>query len=666
MPKLTVDGTEIEVPAGATVLQACELAGKEIPRFCYHERLSIAGNCRMCLVEVAPGPPKPQASCALPAAEGQIIKTNSPMVKKAREGVMEFLLINHPLDCPICDQGGECDLQDQSVAYGRGASRYPENKRAVTEKYMGPIVKTVMTRCIQCTRCIRFAEEVAGIEEIGAIGRGEGMQITSYLERAVTSELSGNVVDLCPVGALTSKPYAFEARPWELKKTPSIDVMDAVGTNIRLDARGRQVLRALPRINEDVNEEWASDKTRHAVDGLMHGRLDKPYVRKDGKLVAVDWNEAFAAIKSVWTGEAAVIAGDMVDCETMFAARALAGDKMLEGRQTGLAYDTSSLSAVNFNTGIAGIENADVILLVGSDLRREAPLVNTRLQKAVRKHRAKIFAIGPVTDLTYKVEWLGDDLSALAKAPKALADALKSAERPAIIVGGGALRYEGAHGAALAFAKKYNLVKQDWNGFNVLHFAAARMGGLMLGYAHEGGIKALAKKKPKLAFFLGADEVDYSLFAGSFKVYVGHHGDAGAVAADVILPGAAYTEKRVTYVNLEGRVQRGERAVFPPGDAREDWSIFRALSEVLGAKLPFDSLDQLRVEMAKAVPALGVEGLADYGWAEPKLSATVSGKIADYPIKDFYLTNAICRASPTMRRCSDELVHGVEYLEAAE
>jgi NADH-quinone oxidoreductase subunit G len=666
MPKVTVDSTEIEVPAGATVLQACELAGKEIPRFCYHERLSIAGNCRMCLVEVAPGPPKPQASCALPAAEGQIIKTNSPMVKKAREGVMEFLLINHPLDCPICDQGGECDLQDQSVAYGRGASRYPENKRAVTEKYMGPLVKTVMTRCIQCTRCIRFAEEVAGIEEIGAIGRGEGMQITSYLERAVTSELSGNVVDLCPVGALTSKPYAFEARPWELKKTPSIDVMDAVGTNIRLDARGRQVLRALPRINEDVNEEWASDKTRHAVDGLMHGRLDKPYVRKDGKLVAVSWAEAFDAIKAQWSGEAAVIAGDQVDCETMFAARELAGSKMLEGRQTGLAYDTSSLSAVNFNTGIANIENADVILLVGSDLRREAALVNTRVQKAVRRKGAKVFAIGPVTDLTYKVEWLGDDLSALTKAPKVLTDALKSAERPAIIVGGGALRYEGVHGAALAFAKKYRLVKDGWNGFNVLHFAAARMGGLMLGYAFDGGVKALAKKKPKLAFFLGSDEVDYGLFGDSFKVYVGHHGDAGAKAADVILPGAAYTEKSGTYVNLEGRVQRGERAVFPPGDAREDWSIFRALSEVLGGKLPFDSLDALRSEMAKAVPALGVEGVANYGWVEPKLPSEPKGKIADYPIKDFYLTGAICRASPTMQRCSSEIVHGVEYAEAAE
>jgi NADH-quinone oxidoreductase subunit G len=687
MPKLTVDGLELEVPAGATVLQACELAGKEIPRFCYHERLSIAGNCRMCLVEVAPGPPKPQASCALPAAEGQVIKTNSAMVKKAREGVMEFLLINHPLDCPICDQGGECDLQDQSVAYGRGSSRYPENKRAVTEKYMGPIVKTVMTRCIQCTRCIRFAEEVAGIEEIGAIGRGENMQITSYLERAVTSELSGNVVDLCPVGALTSKPYAFEARPWELKKTSSIDVMDAVGTNIRLDSRGRAVLRALPRINEDVNEEWASDKTRHAVDGLTHRRLDKPYVRRGGKLEAVSWADAFAAIAAVGHGgSVAAIAGDLVDCETMFAARELVKrlniemptpaegivpkpriqPTLLEGRQTGLAYDVSSLSAVNFNTGIAGIENADVILLVGSDLRREAPLVNTRVQKAVRKHRAKVFAIGPVTDLTYNAEFLGSDLGLIAKLPKHVADAFKSAERPAIIVGGGALRYEGAHGAALTFAKKHGLVREGWNGFNVLHFAAARMGGLMLGYAHDGGIKALAAKKPKLAFFLGADEVDYSLFADTFKVYVGHHGDAGATAADVILPGAAYAEKSGTYVNLEGRVQRGERAVFPPGDAREDWSIFRALSEGMGKKLPFDSLDQLRAAMAQEVPALGQEGLVGYEWNPPSLSDKPTADITDYPIKDFYLTNAICRASPTMHRCSSELVHGEEYLEAAE
>ncbi|RJF85329.1 NADH-quinone oxidoreductase subunit NuoG [Sphingomonas cavernae] len=678
MPKVTVDGIELEVPQGATVLQACELAGKEIPRFCYHERLSIAGNCRMCLVEVKPGPPKPQASCALPAAEGQEIRTDSPMVKKAREGVMEFLLINHPLDCPICDQGGECDLQDQSIAYGKGHSRYDENKRAVTEKYMGPIVKTVMTRCIQCTRCVRFAEEVAGVEEIGAIYRGEDMQITSYLEKAVTSELSGNVVDLCPVGALTSKPYAFEARPWELKKTLAIDVMDAVGTNIRLDSRGRQVLRALPRINEDVNEEWASDKTRHAVDGLVRRRLDQPFVRKDGVLVNATWEEAFAAIAEVAKtakGSVAAIAGDIVDCETMYAAKALVrslGSDMLEGRQTGMAYDASNLAAVNFNTTIAGIEEADTILIIGSNVRWEAPLVNTRIRKAVRKRGAKVFVVGPEIDLTYKVEWLGEDLAVLGKLPKAVVDAFKGAQRPAVIVGGAGLK--DAHGAALGLVSKLGLLKdaastgsgQGWNGFNVLHMAAARMGGLMLGYAQPGGIADIVAKKPKLAFFLGADEVDFAKFDKSFKVYVGHHGDAGAHAADVILPGAAYSEKPGTYVNLEGRVQRGDRAVFPPGDAREDWTIFRALSAVIGKPLLFDTLGQLRAEMAAEVPALGVEGLATYDWAPPKLDAKAEGAISAYPIKDFYLTNAICRASPTMERCSEELLHGERFLEAAE
>jgi NADH-quinone oxidoreductase subunit G len=667
MPILTVDGVEVEVPAGATVLQACEAAGKEIPRFCYHERLSIAGNCRMCLVEVKPGPPKPQASCALPAAEGQDIRTDSPMVKKAREGVMEFLLINHPLDCPICDQGGECDLQDQSVAYGKGNSRYLENKRAVTEKYMGPIVKTVMTRCIQCTRCIRFAEEVAGVEEIGAIGRGESMQITTYLEHAIQSELSGNVVDLCPVGALTSKPYAFEARPWELKKTPAIDVMDAVGTNIRLDSRGRQVLRSLPRINEDVNEEWSSDKTRHAVDGLVRKRLDRPFVRTNGKLVEATWEEAFGAIAAVNAGDSvAAVAGDLLDCETMYAAKALVrsmGSSLLEGRQTGLTYDTSSLSAVNFNTTIAGIERADVILLIGTNLRWEAPLVNTRIRKAI-KRGAKVFAIGPQTDLTYKATWLGADTGILTKLPQALADALAGAERPAVIVGGGVLKIDGVHGAALALVSQFNLVREGWNGFNVLHFSASRMGGLMLGYAQTDGIAALTSAK--LVFALGADEVDWSQFGASFKVYIGHHGDAGAAAADVVLPGASYAEKPGTYVNLEGRVQRGERAVFPPGDAREDWAILRALSDVLGHKLPFDTYDALRAAMFAEVPALATEGLANYGWSMPKLPDTPKGAIAGYPIKDFYLTNAICRASPTMQQCSAEILHGADILEAAE
>ena len=672
MPKLKVDGIEVEVPQGATVLQACEAAGKEIPRFCYHERLSIAGNCRMCLVEVKPGPPKPQASCALPAAEGQEIRTDSEMVKKAREGVMEFLLINHPLDCPICDQGGECDLQDQSVAYGRGSSRYDENKRAVTEKNMGPIVKTVMTRCIQCTRCVRFAEEVAGVPEIGAIGRGENMQITTYLEHAAKSELSGNVVDLCPVGALTAKPYAFEARPWELKKTHAIDVMDALGTNIRLDSRGRQVLRAVPRINDDVNEEWASDKTRHNVDGLVRKRLDKPYVRKDGKLVPATWAEAFAAIAAVpHGGSVAAIAGDLLDCETMFAGRALVealGGTMLEGRQTGLAYDVSSLSSVVFNTPLVEIETADVILLVGTNLRWEAPLVNTRIRKAIKKG-AKVFAVGPETDLTYKVEWLGADLSVLGALPEAVTEAFGKAERPMVIVGGGALK--GAHGAALALVDTLGLVKdaastgseQGWNGFNVVHMAASRMGALMLGYAQKTGISALYDAK--LTFFLGADECDFGSFSG-FKVFVGHHGDKGAHHADVILPGASYAEKSGTFVNLEGRVQRGERAVFPPGDAREDWTIFRALSERMGKTLVFDTLEELRAAMAVDCPELASPGLKTFAWNPPSLATAAQGVMQGYPITDFYLTNAICRASPTMQRCSAELLHGETFAEAAE
>jgi NADH-quinone oxidoreductase subunit G len=671
MPKVKVDGIEVEVPAGATVLQACELAGKEIPRFCYHERLSIAGNCRMCLVEVKPGPPKPQASCALPAADNQEIFTASEMVKKAREGVMEFLLINHPLDCPICDQGGECDLQDQSVAYGRGESRFHENKRAVTEKYMGPIVKTVMTRCIQCTRCVRFAEEVAGVPEIGAIHRGENMQITTYLEHAAKSELSGNVVDLCPVGALTSKPYAFEARPWELKKTLAIDVMDAVGTNIRIDSRGRQVLRVVPRINDDVNEEWASDKTRHAVDGLVRKRLDKPYLRKGGKLVPASWDEAFAAIAKVAKGAAgsvAAIAGDQLDCETMFAARALVealGGTQLEGRQGGLDYDVSSLSAVNFNSTIAGIETADAILLVGTNIRWEAPLINTRIRKAIKKG-AKVWVIGPDLDLTYKVTHLGNDAAVLAALPDEVVEAFRSAHRPALIMGGGALAVEGAHGAALAAVETLGLIRDDWNGFNVVHMAAARMGGLMLGFAAKGGVKAIAASEPKLLFLMGADDVPFDLFGKSFKAYVGHHGDKGAHAADVILPGAAYTEKAGTYVNTEGRVQRGDKAVFAPGDAREDWTILRALSDVLGKPLPFDSFEALRAAMVAAVPALGQEGLVDYGWKAPKLAAKPKKGEIGLPMKDFYLTNAICRASPTMERCSAELIHGADFAEAAE
>jgi len=651
------------------VLQACELAGKEIPRFCYHERLAIAGNCRMCLVEVKPGPPKPQASCALPAADGQEIFTGTPGVRKAREGVMEFLLINHPLDCPICDQGGECDLQDQAMAYGRGHNRYDENKRAVTEKYMGPVVKTIMTRCIHCTRCVRFMEQVAGVEEIGAIGRGENMEITSYLEQALTSELSGNVVDLCPVGALVSKPYSFEARPWELRKIPAIDVMDAVGTNIRLDARGREVMRALPRLNEDVNEEWASDKTRHAVDGLSVNRLDRPWLREEGRLRPATWDEAFAAIATVAKGAGsgvAAVAGDLLDVETMYAAKALLallGSDLLEGRQTGLAYDVSNLAAVNFNTTIAGIETADAILLVGTNPRWEAPLVNTRIRKAARAG-AGVFAIGPEVELTYKVEWLGDDLSLLDDLP----DALAAAQRPAVIVGGAALKVPGGQAATLALAKSLNLVRDGWNGYNVLHTAAARTGGLMLGYAQPGGMTSLAEAAPALLFLLGADEADLTPFAGSFKVYIGHHGDKGAAAADVILPGAAYSEKHSIHVNLEGRVQRSEKAVDPPGDAREDWSILRALSDVLGRPLPFDSFGALRARLFADHPEFAAPGLVAFDWAPPTLEAVAiaGGTALTYPIRDFYLTNPIARASPTLRRCSAELLHGADYAEAAE
>ncbi|HSQ96281.1 MAG TPA: NADH-quinone oxidoreductase subunit NuoG [Croceibacterium sp.] len=669
MPKVTVDGQEIEVPNGATVLQACELAGKEIPRFCYHERLSIAGNCRMCLVEVKPGPPKPQASCALPAAEGQEIRTDSEMVKKAREGVMEFLLINHPLDCPICDQGGECDLQDQAIAYGRGASRYHENKRAVTEKYMGPLIKTIMTRCIHCTRCVRFSEEIAGVDEIGALYRGENMQITTYLEHAAKHELSANVIDLCPVGALTSRPYAFEARPWELKKTLGIDVSDAMGTNIRIDSRGREVLRVLPRVNDDVNEEWISDKARYQVDGLVRRRLDAVWIRRKGKLERASWDEAFAAIGKAKPGKnIAAVAGDMLDCETMFAAKKLLGalgSTLVESRQTGMDYPTGNLAAVNFNSTFAGIEEADSILIVGSMVRWEAPLLHVRLRKAV-KRGAKVFIVGPHWETTFPAEFLGDDVEVLGKLPKNVGEVMGKAAKPAVIVGGGGLA-AGALDAALGLVGEWNLVREGWNGFNVLHFSAARMGALMLDFAQKGGIADLVNAKPEVLLALGADEVDFGKFDGALKVYIGHHGDKGAHAADIILPAAAYTEKPGIYVSTEGRVQYADKAVFAPGDAREDWTILRALADALGVSVGFDSFHELRAAMIAEVPALGVEGLASFGaLPEAAKGATPKGKIG-YPIKDFYLTNPISRASLTMQRCSAELLHGDDsFAEAAE
>ena len=678
MPKGTVDGVEIEVPAGVTALQACEMAGKEIPRFCYHERLSVAGNCRMCLVEVSPGPPKPAASCALPVADGMEIKTDSEMVKKARNGVMEFLLINHPLDCPICDQGGECDLQDQAMAYGRDGSRFQEHKRAVKDKHMGPLVKTIMTRCIHCTRCVRFATEIAGVPELGLLGRGEHAEITTYLEKSLDSEVSANVIDLCPVGALTSKPYAFVSRPWELTKTESVDVLDAVGAAIRVDARQTEVLRVLPRLNEDVNEEWLADKSRYACDALARQRLDRPYVRRDGKLQAASWDEAFAAIAEKMTGldgsRMAAIAGDLCDAEAMFALKALMdakGSPNLDCRQDGAKLPASRAGYI-MNSGIAGLETADAVLLVGTNPRWEAPLVNTRLRKAWLQGGATIAAVGPQINLTYPCENLGagpETLQAIADGSHPFAETLKNAERPVVIVGMGALaRADGdaVLAAARALAETCNLVRDGWNGFNVLHTAAARVGGLDIGFVPGAGgrdvagiLDGAASGDIELVYLLGADEIDMSRLGDAFVVYQGHHGDAGAHRADVILPGAAYTEKNGTYVNTEGRVQLGRQAVQPPGDAREDWTIIRALAGAVGAGLDYVTLGDVRAAMAAANPVFErVDAFASADWDAFGAAGAMDPAPFESPIANYYMTDPISRASETMAECTREFVAG--------
>lgn len=665
MPKAKVNGVEVEFEPGMTVLQVAELAGEEIPRFCYHERLSIAGNCRMCLVEVKPGPPKPQASCALPAADNQEIFTNTPMVKKAREGVMEFLLINHPLDCPICDQGGECDLQDQAMGYGRDDSRFALNKRAVEEKAMGPLINTVMTRCIQCTRCVRFISEVAGVPEIGLISRGEDVEITTYLGSAVTSELSGNVIDLCPVGALTSKPYAFNARPWELKKTETVDVMDAMGAAIRVDSRGPAVLRVLPRINDEINEEWISDKTRFAVDGLSRQRLDTPYIRENGRLRPATWAEALSLaadrLSAAALGRIGAIAGDLQDAESLKATldlfRAL-GSANTDCRQDGMALGTGPRESWLFNATIAGLEEADAILLVGTNPRFEAPVLNARLRRRWLAGALEVGLIGEAADLTYDFDHLGETasaLTALAKSRSGFAKVLKSAKAPALIIGAGAL--SGPQGAAVAHAAA-QVAKAFGMSWNVLHTAASRVGGLDMGFIPgEGGLDArtmTAKGALDVLFLLGADEIDLSA-SDAFRIYLGSHGDAGAHAADLILPGAAYTEKDGLYVNLEGRVQMGQRAVFPKGEAREDWTILRALSERLGKTLPYDSLDQLRARLFADHPTFGQIDWAPKGQAD--LSAIgAPGDLGDAPlasaVKAFHLTNPVARASVTMAECA--------------
>jgi NADH-quinone oxidoreductase subunit G len=662
MPKLTIDGIEVEVAAGSTVLQAAEAAGIEIPRFCYHDRLSIAGNCRMCLVEIEKTPPKPISSCTYPAADGMIVHTDTPMVRNGRRGVMEFLLINHPLDCPICDQGGECDLQDQAMGYGMDHSRFAENKRAVKDKELGPLVATSMNRCIHCTRCIRFISEVAGVPDLGATARGEHMEVGTYVEKALGSELSANIIDLCPVGALTSKPYAFTARSWELSKTDSIDVLDAVGANIRVDTRGPEVLRILPRLNEDVNEEWLGDKSRFSVDGLKRRRLDRPWLRRDGKLQAAGWQQAFDAIAAKLHGLAGekigAIAGDLCDAESMLALKdlmAALGSANLDCRQDGAQLTNARRDFYTFNTQIAGIEDADAILIIGSNPRREAPVLNTRIRKAWHQHGARIGLIGTETDLTYPLTHLGTG-------PQAFADGeafLKNAKRPVVIVGQGALRRpDGAAvlAASWAIAARAGALTADWHGFNVLHTAAARVGALDLGFLpgpHGKGFDAMLDLD--VLWLLGADEFDTKRIAAeTFVIYQGHHGDAGAARADVILPGAAYTEKPGTYVNTEGRVQRGFAATHPPGEAREDWRIVRALSGRIGHTLPYDTIEAVRARLEQVNPVFANLGfLPRFGCADA--NGPAGGALADGPfvpvIQHYHQTDPISRASPTMAAC---------------
>jgi len=678
MPKLTIDGMEVEVPGGASVLQAAEQLGIEIPRFCYHERLPVAANCRMCLVEIEKMP-KPVASCAMPAGEGMVVKTQSEVALQARKNVMELLLINHPLDCPICDQGGECDLQDQAMTYGKDRGRYTDEKRAVKEKDFGPLVRTAMTRCIQCTRCVRFLTEIAGVPELGMVFRGEHAEITTYVEQALTSELSGNIIDLCPVGALTSKPYANTARPWELRKFESIDVLDAVGSNIRIDTRGNAVMRILPRLHEDVNEEWLGDKSRFACDGLTKRRLDRPYVRKNGLLEQATWSEAFAEIlakvKGLSGDKIAAIAGDLADTESMFALKMLLealGSANMDCRQDSSAVDPKVPASYRFNTTIAGIETADAILIVGSNPRVEAPVLNARIRKRYLKGGLKVAHIGEAADLTYKAEHLGataDVFQQIVDGTHPYFEVLKAAERPMIILGTAALsRKDGERllGAAQALAEKVEAVKDGWNGFNVLQTAASRVGGLDVGFVPgkgglntQGILKAAKAGDVNVVFLLGADQIETNSLDQAFVIYQGHHGDVGAQVADVILPGAAYTEKDATYVNMEGRVQRTRQAVFAPGEAKEDWKIIRALSERLEHTLPFDSLGALRDLMIENVPSLGVLDTPTPGeWTQfGKAGAFSSAKDAlGSSVSNYYMTDPISRASPTMAECVQKIL----------
>ncbi|HQT47679.1 MAG TPA: NADH-quinone oxidoreductase subunit NuoG [Acidocella sp.] len=613
------------------------------------------------------------------------INTNSPYVKKAREGVMEFLLINHPLDCPICDQGGECDLQDEAVSYGRDASRYDEAKRAAAQADWGPLVRTTMTRCIQCTRCIRFSTEIAGVPELGATARGENMLVGTYVDKALSSELSGNLIDLCPVGALTSKPYAFTARSWELRKTDSVDVLDAVGANIRVDARGAEVLRILPRMNDDVNEEWLGDKSRFSVDGLKRRRLDRPWLRENGKLRAASWEEAFAVIakrvKSTAPDHLGAIAGDLCDVESMLALKemfAALGSSNIDCRQDGAVFDASRRAFYLFNTTIAGIEEADALLIIGSNPRHEAPVLNARIRKRWLAGKFEVGVIGQPHDLTYATTQIGNGpeaLGALLNGTHPFAEVLKAATKPMILLGAGALaRADGSaiHAAAWNLAAQVGALNADWHGFNVLHHAAARTGGLDIGFLPGVGGKstgAMLGGGVDVLWLLGADALDTNAIgADTLVVYQGHHGDAGAARADVILPGAAYTEKDGTYVNTEGRVQRSQIAVKPPGDAREDWTILRAISAYMGYALPYDTLADLRAHLAEQYPLFGTIGeirrLAGTDQTPPAGAAALSAAAFQPVLPNYYQTDPISRASPTMAACV--ATHYPALAEAAE
>ncbi|MGH1368826.1 MAG: NADH-quinone oxidoreductase subunit NuoG [Maritimibacter sp.] len=652
LKKVEIDGQVVEVDGAMTLIQACEEAGVEVPRFCYHERLSIAGNCRMCLVEVVGGPPKPAASCAMqvkdlrPGPEGQppVVKTNSPMVKKAREGVMEFLLINHPLDCPICDQGGECDLQDQAMAYGVDFSRFREPKRATEDLNLGPLVSTQMTRCISCTRCVRFTTEVAGIHQMGQTGRGEDAEITSYLNETLDSNLQGNIIDLCPVGALTSKPYAFSARPWELSKTETIDVMDALGSNIRVDTKGREVMRILPRNHDGVNEEWLADKSRFVWDGLKRQRLDQPYVREGGKLRPATWPEALSKAAAAITGatKLAGLVGDLASTEAAFSLKTLIEGQggVVESRVDGAKLPAGNRSGYVGTATIEDIDDAQMIQLIGTNPRVEAPVLNARLRKAWI-NGANIGLVGEEVDLTYDYAYVGGDRAALEALLAKKFGPVKDM-KSIIIVGQGAIN-EADGEAVLAAAMK--LAELTNSKFMVLHTAAGRVGAMDVGATCEGGLKA-ATSEADVIYNMGADEVDIA--AGATVIYQGSHGDRGAHRADIILPGAAYTEESGLFVNTEGRPQLALRAAFPPGEAKENWAILRALSAEMNAVLPWDSQAALRRAMIDAVPHLGkVDALPENDW-QPLATGTLGKASFRGAITDHFLTNPIARASNTM------------------